>query len=142
MTGQDLDRPDRRVPTRKWYSRVVPSKHADGTVYVTQRGREDDDFGVYVYKSTDYGKTFVSLASNIPAGPVNVMREDPRNPNTLYRGYRFRRVRLDRRRAPVASARRRPAVSAGLRPRNFTLATTSSSSRRMDGECSSSMLSG
>ncbi len=50
------------VPTRRWYSRVVPSDHADGTVYVTQRGREDDDFGVYVYKSTDFGKTFTSLA--------------------------------------------------------------------------------
>ena len=25
----------------------------NGTVYVTQRGREDDDFGAYIYKSTD-----------------------------------------------------------------------------------------
>ena len=57
------------VPTRRWYSRVVPSEHADGTVYVTQRGREDDDFGVYVFKSTDFGKTFTSLAANLPAGP-------------------------------------------------------------------------
>jgi photosystem II stability/assembly factor-like uncharacterized protein len=77
------------VPTRKWYSRVVPSKHADGTVYIAQRGREDDDFGVYVYKSTDYGKTFVSLASNIPAGAVNVITEDPRNSNSLFAGTDF-----------------------------------------------------
>jgi photosystem II stability/assembly factor-like uncharacterized protein len=77
------------VPTRRWYSRVVPSEHADGTVYVTQRGREDDDFGVYVYKSTDFGKTFTSLAANIPAGPINVIREDPADPNTLYLGSDF-----------------------------------------------------
>jgi photosystem II stability/assembly factor-like uncharacterized protein len=77
------------VPTRKWYSRVVPSRHADGTLYVTQRGREDDDFGAYVYKSVDYGKTFTSLAANIPAGSVNVIAEDPRNPNTLYLGTDF-----------------------------------------------------
>ena len=77
------------VPTRRWYSRVVPSEHADGTVYVTQRGREDDDFGVYVYKSTDFGKTFTSLAANLPAGPVNVIREDPADPNTLYVGTDF-----------------------------------------------------
>lgn len=77
------------VPTRKWYSRVVPSMHAEGTVYVTQRGREDDDFGVYVYKSTDYGKTFTSLASNVPAGSVNVIAEDPRDPDTLYLGTDF-----------------------------------------------------
>jgi photosystem II stability/assembly factor-like uncharacterized protein len=77
------------VPTRRWYSRVVPSEHADGTVYVTQRGREDDDFGVYVYRSTDFGKTFTSLAANLPAGPVNVIREDPADPNTLYVGTDF-----------------------------------------------------
>jgi photosystem II stability/assembly factor-like uncharacterized protein len=78
-----------RVATNRWYSRVVPSQHQDGTVYVTQRGREDDDFGVYVYRSTDYGKTFTSLASNIPAGSVNVVREDPAEANTLYVGTDF-----------------------------------------------------
>jgi photosystem II stability/assembly factor-like uncharacterized protein len=77
------------VPTRRWYSRVVPSQHDDATLYATQRGREDDDFGVYVYKSTDFGKTFTSLAANLPAGPVNVIREDPANANTLYLGTDF-----------------------------------------------------
>jgi photosystem II stability/assembly factor-like uncharacterized protein len=78
-----------QVPTAKWYSRVVPSMHADGTVYITQRGREDDDFGVYVYQSTDFGRTFSSLAANIPAGSVNVLREDPGDPNVLYLGTDF-----------------------------------------------------
>ena len=77
------------VPTSRWYSRVVPSQHDEATVYVTQRGREDDDFAVYVYKSTDYGKTFASLASDLPAGPVNVVRENPSNPGTLYAGTDF-----------------------------------------------------
>ena len=77
------------LPTSKWISRVVPSQHAEGTVYVTQRGREDDEFGVYVYKSTDFGKTFTSIIGNIPAGSVNVIREDPSNPDTLYVGTDF-----------------------------------------------------
>jgi hypothetical protein len=77
------------LPVRRWISRVVPSAHAEGTVYVTQRGREDDDFAAYVYKSTDFGKTFTSIVSNIPAGPVNVLREDPRDPNVLYVGTDF-----------------------------------------------------
>jgi photosystem II stability/assembly factor-like uncharacterized protein len=72
--------------TRKWISRVVPSQHVEGTVYVAQRGREDDDFGAYLYKSIDYGGTFTSIAGNIPAGSVNVIREDPTDPNTLYVG--------------------------------------------------------
>ena len=77
------------LPVRKWVSRIVPSQYAEGTIYVTLRGREDDDFAPYVYKSTDNGKTFTSLASNIPAGPVNVIREDPANANVLYLGTDF-----------------------------------------------------
>ncbi len=77
------------LPVRRWLSRLVPSAHAEGTVYVTQRGREDDDFAAYIYKSTDHGRTFRSIAGNIPAGPVNVIREDPRNPNVLFVGTDF-----------------------------------------------------
>jgi len=75
--------------SRKWIARVVPSQHAEGTVYVAQRGREDDDFASYLYKSVDYGGTFTSIAGNIPAGSVNVIREDPADPNTLYVGTDF-----------------------------------------------------
>ena len=78
-----------KLPVRRWISRVTPSSHAEGTVYVTQRGREDDDFAAYIYKSTDFGKTFQSIVNNIPAGPVNVIREDPQNPNVLYVGTDF-----------------------------------------------------
>ena len=48
-----------------------------GTVYMTQNGKRDDDFAPYVWKSTDYGKTWVDIATGIPLGPVNVIREDP-----------------------------------------------------------------
>ncbi len=78
-----------RVPSKKWYSRVVPSMHADQTLYITQRGREDDDFAAYVYRSIDGGKTFTSIVANLPAGPVNVIREDPSNPNVLCLGTDF-----------------------------------------------------
>jgi photosystem II stability/assembly factor-like uncharacterized protein len=70
----------------KWMSRVVASAHAMGTVYLTQNGKRDDDFTPYVWKSTDYGKTWTSLAKGIPVGPVNVIREDPVNGNILYLG--------------------------------------------------------
>ena len=77
------------LPVRKWVSRIVPSRYAEGTVFVTLRGREDDDFAPYVYKSTDQGKTFTSITSNVPAGPVNVIREDPAEANVLYLGTDF-----------------------------------------------------
>ena len=87
--GKEWSELTSRLPTRFWISRLVPSQHAVATVYIAQRGREDDDFGVYLYKSTDYGRTFQSIAANIPAGPVNVIREDPRDPNILYVGTDF-----------------------------------------------------
>ena len=70
----------------KWMSRAVASAYKLGTVYVTQNGKRDDDFTPYVWKSTNFGKTWVSLAKGIPVGPVNVIREDPVNENILYVG--------------------------------------------------------
>ncbi len=87
--GKEWSELTSKLPVRRWISRLVPSAHAEGTVYVTQRGREDDDFAAYVYKSTDHGRTFRSITNNIPAGPVNVIREDPRDPNILYAGTDF-----------------------------------------------------
>jgi photosystem II stability/assembly factor-like uncharacterized protein len=74
------------LPQKKWISRVVPSAFDEGTVYVAQNGKRDDEFAAYIYKSIDYGKTFKSIAGNIPAGPVNVIREDPTSPKILYVG--------------------------------------------------------
>ena len=88
-TGKEWTELTTRLPVRRWISRVIPSEHTEATVYITQRGREDDDFGVYIYKSTDNGRTIRSIANNIPVGPVNVIREDPRNPNILYVGTDF-----------------------------------------------------
>jgi photosystem II stability/assembly factor-like uncharacterized protein len=74
------------LPYQKWVSRVVASAYDIGTVYMTQNGKRDDDFTPYVWKSVDFGKTWVSIAANIPVGPVNVIREDPVDKSILYLG--------------------------------------------------------
>src|SRR5688500_10627814 len=56
----------KNIPVRRWISRIVPSAHDASTVYVTQQGRSDDDFAAYVWKSTDSGRTFTSIANNLP----------------------------------------------------------------------------
>jgi len=71
---------------QKFVSRIVASKYDIGTVYMTQTGRRDDDFQVYIWKSTDFGTTWKDISGNIPIGPVNVIREDPVNPDILYAG--------------------------------------------------------
>jgi photosystem II stability/assembly factor-like uncharacterized protein len=70
----------------RWISRVVASNYKLGRVYVTQNGKRDDDFQVYIWKSEDYGATFKDISANIPLGPVNVIREDPFDGNILYAG--------------------------------------------------------
>lgn len=74
------------LPYKKWVSRMVASAYDMSTVYMTQNGKRDDDFAAYVWKSTDYGKTWVDISANIHLGPVNVIREDPVDKNILYVG--------------------------------------------------------
>jgi photosystem II stability/assembly factor-like uncharacterized protein len=74
------------LPHQKWVSRIVASAYDEGTVYMSQNGKRDDDFAPYLWKSTNYGKTWVDITGNIPSGPINVIREDPKNPRILYVG--------------------------------------------------------
>jgi len=74
------------LPFNKHVWKIVASKYDQATVYVTLVGRHDDDFNPYIFRSTDHGKTWVSIAANIPGGPVNVVREDPKVKGILYAG--------------------------------------------------------
>jgi hypothetical protein len=69
---------------KEWIGTVLASKYDEATVYVAQQGRYDEDFAVRLYKSTDYGRTFKSIAGNLPGGPINMIREDPVSANVLY----------------------------------------------------------
>ena len=74
------------LPYQKWVSRIVASAYELGTVYMTQNGKRDDDFTPYVWKSTDFGKTWMDISKGIPLGPVNIIRQDPVDKNILYVG--------------------------------------------------------
>ena len=70
----------------KWISRVIASQHELGTVYVSFTGYREDDFEKYLFMSTDFGKTWTSIAGNLPSESINVIREDPSDKNILYVG--------------------------------------------------------
>jgi photosystem II stability/assembly factor-like uncharacterized protein len=72
-----------------WVSRVAASPSDPGTAYVSYTGFRNDDFRPFLYKTSDYGATWTSLAAGLPEGPVNVVREDPRNPKLLFAGTDF-----------------------------------------------------
>jgi len=76
----------RGLPQNKHVSRVVASKHSEGTVYLTLNGKRQDDFEAYVYRSDDYGSNWEDISSNMPNSPVNVIIEDPRDRTILYAG--------------------------------------------------------
>lgn len=69
-----------------WVSRVEPSHSSAGTAYVSVTGLRNDDFRPFVWKTTDYGQTWTSIASNLPKESVNVVREDPHNADLLFVG--------------------------------------------------------
>jgi photosystem II stability/assembly factor-like uncharacterized protein len=85
-TGESWTEITGNLPYNKHVSRLVASKYDEATVYLTLNGRRDDDFNDYIYKSTDYGKTWTDISGNIPGGPVNVIREDPKKSSVLYVG--------------------------------------------------------
>jgi photosystem II stability/assembly factor-like uncharacterized protein len=71
---------------RYWVTRVEASAHVPGTAYVSFNGMRRDDFTSYLYKTTDWGKTWTSIANGIEPAGVNVIREDHNNPNLLFAG--------------------------------------------------------
>ena len=58
------------VPNGTWVSRVEASHFAEGTAYLTFDGHRSDDFKPYVFVTTDYGKTWTSLAGGHPRRPA------------------------------------------------------------------------
>jgi photosystem II stability/assembly factor-like uncharacterized protein len=71
-------------------SRIEPSHFDPGTAYVAIDHHRYDDWKPYLFKTTDYGKKWVSVAGNLPAkGNINALREDYDNPNLLFVGTEF-----------------------------------------------------
>ena len=70
----------------RWVSRVFASPHDPATAFVTKNGFRNDDFAPYLYRTTDYGRTWTSVSANLPASPLNVVVQDRRNPHLLIAG--------------------------------------------------------
>jgi AraC-like DNA-binding protein/photosystem II stability/assembly factor-like uncharacterized protein len=85
-TWQDVsDRID-RAPQHAPINRLATACHEGETAYLAFDARCNDDFAPYLYMTTDAGHSWTSIASDLPAGPVHAICEDPRNQNLLYVG--------------------------------------------------------
>jgi photosystem II stability/assembly factor-like uncharacterized protein len=74
------------LPAHVHVSRIIASKYNTGTVYITLSDRREDNIKPYIYRSNDYGNTWTAIVTDLPAAPVNVIREDPKDPKLLFCG--------------------------------------------------------
>ncbi|HEV2205119.1 MAG TPA: hypothetical protein VGR36_01185, partial [Candidatus Acidoferrales bacterium] len=75
------------LPQRAWINSVQPSYGDTGTAYVAARNYMQDDFKPYVYKTTDYGKTWTAITNGLPADSyVFDLRQDPNDADLLLLG--------------------------------------------------------
>jgi photosystem II stability/assembly factor-like uncharacterized protein len=81
-----------------WISRIDASHFDPAAAYVAVDGHRSNDLRPYVFATRDYGLTWRNITGNLPQyGFVQVVREDPRNPELLYAGTEFgMHVSLDR----------------------------------------------
>ncbi|HJU83137.1 MAG TPA: hypothetical protein VJ600_02915 [Holophagaceae bacterium] len=77
------------LPEHTWVSWIEPSPYAAGTAFATFDGHTTGDLRTYVYRTTDYGRTWTPLATPQLEGFAHVVRQDPVNRELLYLGTEF-----------------------------------------------------
>jgi len=71
-------------------SRIEPSHFDPGTAWVALDAHRLDDWAPYLFKTSDFGKTWTNVTGNLPAkGNINALREDIENPDLVFVGTEF-----------------------------------------------------
>ena len=73
-------------PADRYVSRVFASSHDAGTALVAKNGFRNDDFKAYLFRTTDFGKTWTSIGTGLPPSPINVVVQDRKNKDLLIVG--------------------------------------------------------
>lgn len=78
------------APKMSYVNEVLASHHDEGTVYAALNHHKYGDFKPYLFKSSDRGMTWTSIAANLPErGSIYAIEEDPTDPNLLFVGTEF-----------------------------------------------------
>ncbi len=78
------------VPEYSYVSDVFASRFDETVVYASIRNIKRDDFKPYLFKSSDKGRTWVSIASNLPEnGSVHAIEQDFEKRDLLFIGTEF-----------------------------------------------------
>ncbi len=85
--GRNIPRAGTRLTRTTYISRVTASAAAPGVAYAALDAHRDGDFRPYVFRTTDFGRTWTSIAAGLPDdGSVNEIVEHPDNPALLFTG--------------------------------------------------------
>lgn len=75
------------IPQWSLVSLIEASPHDPGTAYAAVDCHKLDDLKPYIFKTTDYGKTWTLINAGIPEGAyVHAVREDPKRKGLLFAG--------------------------------------------------------
>ncbi len=85
-TWSEVSRSIRGAPDGAFVSRVVASRTGDGTAYVVFDAHRDGDFAPYVFRTQDFGRTWITRVTGLSSGSVNVVAEHHANPRLLLLG--------------------------------------------------------
>ncbi len=78
------------VPEYTYVSDIFADRFDENVVYASFDNRKRDDFKPYLFKSTDKGKTWVSISNNLPEnGTVHTVSQDFINKNLMFAGTEF-----------------------------------------------------
>jgi hypothetical protein len=78
------------VPKNTRVNMILASRFNENEVFAAFNNQRNGDFKPYVLKSSDKGKTWVSIAGNLPErGTVYCIQQDFVNPNILFVGTEF-----------------------------------------------------
>lgn len=77
------------LPAKTWCSYVEPSNHEKGVCYASFDGHKSGDMNPYVYKTEDYGQTWISLVTKELPIYIHTVKEDFKAPNLLFLGTEF-----------------------------------------------------
>lgn len=70
----------------RWVTRVAVHKDSANVCYVTLSGYKVDSTGAHVFRTSNYGASWISVSGNLPNAPVNDIIIDPDANGILYAG--------------------------------------------------------
>ncbi|MCP4800568.1 MAG: glycosyl hydrolase [bacterium] len=78
------------VPDMSYVGDIMADRFAENTVYVCLENHKKGDFKPYLLRSDDYGKSWKSIAGDLPErGMVHCIEQDTENQNLLFAGTEF-----------------------------------------------------